>query len=497
MTTDKRDPNFAYLRHNLFASKSKGLYPSVDFKQDYPTSLSSTDILRDIIGTEQDGYDRKVIIDVGSNLEIYDVGSDVLKKTMVGKSYDCGCFGEDGIHIIVDNTDVYRLEHVNNNVTSIGTLPSGDNPIIAINDGLYYWYLSPTEIYKQLDDGSPTIAFNDVGATPLFADVYNDQLVIFTQKGNSINVFFWDKSDTDLFQKRITINNANIISGGVVDGRLMLVKSVGNSSNTKERNGEIVVTAFDGEKFERLNSIKAGNKAVTYMDVKSSDTGNEVMVVALKSNKDTHNETLFQNYVLKIRNNGNIETLYIPDDTVHGDIEIVRVTYNYIILGMQHEGSFAPMLFTNELNDDDYGDYQDFNDSVYVTEFLNNPFNKHKLDSFSVAFEKLFSPVTANTGEKLVVSYRVSERDDFTELLTITSEDVKDDIDARMSQTDKDSNYNDDTVGLRNQIYTITKLPDGSPLPQYNEIQFKYESYKGFSVIGSWYRYEYLTRNTI
>jgi len=313
MTADKRNPDFAYLRHNLFASKEAGLYPSVDFVEEQPndTPLTTAMEIYDIVGTEEDGFDTKVFVENSGDIDVYNLGSNTLKVTLAGRDYECGCFGDDGIHFIADNDHVYRPNHLADTISDIGTLPSGSTPEISVFDGLHYWYLSRDEIYKQLADDAPTIAFNDIGMIPRFAAPFNNELVIFCQTGNSIYVFFWDKSDTDLFTKRIVINNAKLIAGGVVDGKLMLVKSIGNSSNEKERDGEIVVSRYNGEAFVSLNSIKAAQDDVRYEHVRGVGVGNEVMLVSLSDNTGSHNTTLYKNFVLKIRNDGSIETQQI------------------------------------------------------------------------------------------------------------------------------------------------------------------------------------------
>lgn len=472
----------------------RNMHPSIDFQQERPDNLTVSDTIEDILGTDEDGYEAKVIVRNGSDLDFYDLGSNTKYATETGVDYECGCAGDDGVHIVLDDDHIYRVNHTNDNISDLGALPSGLSPDMGLFDGLYYWWVSRQEIYKQLGSDTATVAFNDVGITPRFIADHNDEFVIFGQEGNSIYVFFWGKSDTDLYNKRIVINNAKLIAGGVVDGTLMLVKSVGNSSNDKERDGEIVVSTYDGENFIRKNHIKAGRRNVEYARERAVGIGDEVMFVALESNDSDHNDSLYQNYVLKIQSDGSIETQYLPGDD-YGDIAIVRVAYNYTIIGQRGAGANPDRILTNESNDDDYGDYEDFGSSQYITNFLNSPFTKHKLKYVAVAFEKVFSPVDASNGEKLIIQYRVSERDDFVTLAEFTSADVAAQIDARKDQSIKDANLADDTIGLEDQVFMITKLPSGDPLPEYYEIQFDFESQKGMSIIGARYGYDYVNRN--
>lgn len=500
MAIDKRAQEAAYLRQNLFDSKTAGLYPSLDFAVERPDDEFTTDKkLIDVVGHDEDVFERKVLIESNDDIDVYNYGSNTKLDEINNVGYECGVFGDDGVHIAVSDGKLYRLNHTNGNTVEIGDFGSlgGPEPHTGTYDGLYYWYISVNEIYKQLGDDAPTIAFNNVGMRTRFVCPFNQQLVLFGQVGGSIQVLFWDKSDQDLFEKRIIINNARLLAAGVVDGRLMLVKSVGNSSNNKERTGEIVVTYYDGERFTRLNSIKAGDDDVELETETAMDVGNEVMVLALANNQDDHNPHLYQNWVLKIRNNGAIEVQHLPD-SAHGSVHVVQVARDYTILGQRGDGTNPPRILQNRATDEDYGNYERFDSgSTYITNFLNNAYNRHTLSGVAVVFEQLFEQTETTpelTGEQLDIYFRTSEREDFTFLGEVTVEKVKQFANANV---DYSAEYADDTKGLPEQMYMITEMPDGSPLPEYNEIQFKFVSLRGFSVIQAWYYYEYVERNTI
>lgn len=397
MTSDRRNVDFAYLRKNVFDSKTKGLYPSADFTQEYPMNIDSSDDIEDILGSEESAggglsYDIKVITDDGTNLHFYNLGSDVESNTSLSSvNYECGAFGNDGVHICVDGDKLYKLQHSNSNTTAIG-VTTGAFPDIAGFDGLYYWWLSQNEIYKQIGSNNPTLAFNDIGVTPRFVDFLNDQMVIFYEISGGVGVLFWDKSDTDLFDKRIFIPNCKLIAGGVVNGRLMLVTGVGNSANVKEQNGEIVVSGFDGEKFVRLNSIRAGQRDAQYVTAKGVGIGATIMAFSVDDNTNDAQEDLFQNYIYKVKSDGSIEVLWLPEEDVYGSAHIVRVFYNFILFATAGSGAISPRIYTNESFGSDQNDYRDYKEeTVYITNFLNEPYNRHKLEGLAVAFEKLYT----------------------------------------------------------------------------------------------------------
>ncbi len=95
----------------------------------------------------------------------------------------------------------------------------------------------------------------------------------------------------------------------------------------------------------------------------------------------------------------------------------------------------------------------------------------------------------------LEIYYRVSERDPFVLLGTITPQIVRDNVNKRKDMTGE--GLENQPVGLSEQIFHITKLPDGSSLPEFNEIQYKFVSKRGFSIIAAWHEYDYISRNTL
>lgn len=503
MNIDKRNADFAYLRKNVFKARTKGLYPAQDFTQRYPNDLLDTHSIEDILGSLEGTYDIKVIWSDGTNLNFNNLGSNADSNTqLAGVDYECGAFGEDGVMICVDNDHLYTVNHQNSNTVDQGVLPSGARPSVAGYDGLYYWWVSNNEIYRQAKTGgAAVVAFNNIGIEPRFIDFYGDQMVIFCEEAGSIVILFWDKSDTDLFDKRIIINNARLIAGGVVDGVLTLVRGIGNSSNPKEQDGEIVVGHYDGEKFARVNSIKAGDDAVAYVGPRSVGIGSEVMCFSVtdNDNDNAHNPDLFVNYVYKVDADGRIEVQYEPDVATDGDVRVVRIFQNYTVIAQNGNGAGnVPIIRYNRATDTDYGDFEEYTTTEYITNFLNNPYNEHQLEGVMVAFEKLFEQTDAGatppTGEELDVYYRVSERDDFTLLMNVTVEKVKDYVNP---DRDQSTEYASDTQGLPEQRYAVSVMPDGeTPLPRFGEIQYKFVSKRGFSIIGAWYKYSYTSNNT-
>lgn len=500
MNIDKRHPDFCYLRKNAFNSRTPGLYPSVDFEIENPDTELTVDMdIMDVLGDDQTGRKKRVIVQDGDDLKIYDLGSGTLQGTIAGVDYECAGVGPEGIRMIGDDDWVYQINQVNDNFYQVSDIGGGYDSAV-VSDGLHYYYIGNNGIKRQLDYEVPVEVFTQVGFSPDFSIVWNEYIVLFRQLGSNIFAYFWDKEDTDLYAKRVEIKNARLIAAGNVDGRLMLVKSVGNSTNAKEREGMIVVDAYNGENFSELNAIKAGDNDVEYENTTSVDTGNKIMVVALNNNKEAHNETLYQDWVLKIHRDGEIEVLHQYDsEEPYGTIRLCRIAYNYIILATNSRGTQPGQIFINENRDNDYADYQNFNTTTYITNFMEDPFSRHKLSHVSIAFEKMMEQMVESespTGEKLKLSYRTSEREDFTEIGEITSEDIYNYVADSMDQTIKDDEYNDDLKGMTHQIYNFTKMAEEElDMPEFSEIQFKFEIFNGMSIVKAWYGVEHLSRN--
>lgn len=481
MNIDKRNQDFAYLRNGLFASRTPGMYPAIKFRENSPTdSFPASSVIHATI-------DSLIIIQDGSDVKIYystnaPQGTYTLASTLAGHTFKDVASGNNGVHLLTRSGANAKVNSVSSvgAVTEIASITETFSQGSIVFDGLYYFYVIGTKIYKQLKADPHSLAFNDTGDEPRIVDVYDDQIALFFDEGLQIKVALWDKSDTDLFDDTIRIPNSRLVAGGTVDGVLMLVKSVGNRTNIKERNGELVITGFDGQKFVRLNSIVAGNNQVLS---KGQAIGSEVLVVALSSNDSTTNTKLHNNFILKIHNDGAVEAIHKLD--LADDLTSLDIHYDYITFGLRTGTKYHHNADLNA----GFNSYINYDNVEYISNFLDDPTGRYKLDGVGFLFEKI------HEDEELDVYFRASDREAFTLLDTITPTKLKDNVDHRMSSTDKDTEFSDDDVPSTHQIYTITKMSNGDPLPEFNEAQFDLISRNGFSVIDAWYYRTAITRN--
>lgn len=401
MTANKRSAS-AYLRKNVLKALTPGLYPARDFYQSAPFSLESGHDIENILGSDRDGYDIKVITSSGSTTNFYDLGSTIQSNDPTTHSaYRAAAFGNDGVYAAFLDGTVHRVNHDDFNTPEVGDYGSSWDIELGAYDGLNYWWLGPSAIYSQLPEADPIQRFNSVIPGDIKgADFYNNYMVIFTQVGRNLVVNFWDKLDNSLFYKRITIKNATFIAGGVVDGSLMLIYAVGTSGNPKELQGELKITRFDGENFLKLNTIKCSADVET-IDGSSTrqisyDTGSEILLFAVTDNISTHNEELYQNYIYKVRSNGAIEVQEKPRTTgVSQDrASIVRVFYDFNLYTVNSPWK----IYINQTGEETFEEYNTYRSTEYITEFFGNPYGFHRLDALNIAFERMYQVAEPEDG---------------------------------------------------------------------------------------------------
>lgn len=411
MTANKRNRDFAYLRKNCLAPVTiPGLYPCRDFYQEQPNTILGN--VRNIMGSEDDDFKIKIITEEADTTRFYELGEAGESNTALTTSpFRASAFGSDGVYIALTNGKVYRVNHTSSSTTEVGDFGEDWFPELGLWDDLYYWWIDPSMgIYRQLPFGDPVQVLNgEVGGSGLRgADFFGGYMIIFTQVGRDIIVLWWDKADNSFFYRRTKIKNSFFLAGGVVDGRLMLVHFIGNSTNLKELAGEIVVSAWDGENFTRLNSIKAGSPNLSAISSSSArqktfSTGAEIMEFTVDNNKSDHNVELYDNYIYRIKKDGNIEVRAAPEVTglTQDRASMVRVFHDFSLYVVNSPYK----IYINRDDDEDYDDYDGFTTTEYITNFIGNPYNDHKLDGLSISYEKIFQvdappvePVPGNIG---------------------------------------------------------------------------------------------------
>lgn len=476
MALDKRNPNAAYLIKNV-NSGQQGFYPANEFVNDITLAVGETIVYADA---------NIIISNTGTDTKIYN-GSGSLKDTIVGSEANDVVLGNDHYHLIADDKTIYKVSATTswsgNYYLNIGTTATECD--IAVFDGLHYFYLDDTYIYKQLKSVAHTTAFDGLSGTPEFVDFIGEQMYWSNRVGLNCNIYFWSKEDPSIADKSILEKNMRPLGLGTVDGTVVLVKGIGDRTNSKEKKGRIVVSNYDGENFVEINSIKAGDEQIAVGG--KIGIGNGIMTIPIVGNDDSHNTTLYHDWLLKIYSDGRIQTLDY-NDTV--SIDGSFVDYDTVFYWIENA------LYSNADDSDNYDDYDDYRKSEYITNLLHNSSNTHEFAAIGVSFEKLFEQLATNVGERLYIDFRASERDEWTLLHEVNVEKVKNYVADKYTQSLINAEYNSDVLGMSRQAYVITKMPDGSELPRFNEFQFRLRSWQGFSVIKMWYYYNYLIRNT-
>lgn len=511
MTADKRDPEAAYLRKNVFDSKSKGMYPSRDFT----VAVTPTDDAFRILWADTDKTDSNGNITEGltfvndqatTTLYVYETNTGALVETRANTQFVNGIRDEDyAMNAILDVNGVYRMfvyyggvgSFIDDNGVITGGA-DGQGLEFGLFDGLNNYWLesnSNPEIWRsETRDEAFTEVFTNAGIYGTGIENYFDQIVLFGQNNNetSTYVLFWDKTNNTLFDKRIIINNARFMAGGLINGQLILVTVQGNYANQKEKEGRLIVSAYDGQKFQEINSIKLGSANVRRTHTRRNyAVGNNEIVFGLQNN-DLDKDELYENWLVRVKADGSIDVLW-SDPTYVARYPSVNFEDITFVKGLPFNSGFTDLddqVYINKDDATDYETYDNFTTTEYVTNFLNNTYNVHALKGMSIVFEKI------HDDEELEIYYRTSDREDFV-LLDTVNEAALAKSDLRYSDAQKVAERLPGNRGIKQQIYHVVDVPGNDPLPEYNEIQFKFKSTNGFSIIQVWYNYSYIERNVL
>lgn len=412
MNADKRNENFAYLIKSVLETPEAGLYPKRDYLFDEDVNVfSSNEEVVDIIGTTDGTYPWVVVEDNANNrFRFYEMFSSSPEGSLgSGIDIDAIAFGGElnrDIYFVADDNKSYRVRaNVSGIVAEVANFPSSPSVQIGIWDGLYFWWVGG-KIWRQLDNGTPELVMSDTGfesSEVKFLANYENFLVIFAQGTSSqfgapeTKIFFYDKSNSTFFQKRIILKDTILLGGCTIDGRLMLVTQNNIVGSAKEIEGEINVLAWNGVEFIKINSIKSGRSKLrippTTLAGTTCKSNNQYMLLSVDDNdRESKNADLFKNYIYRIYKDGKIvvETEVVPNSVSVNYSDVVYVGQQYNAYNVPQTGVNQPKIYISFENDRDWSSYIDYNNTEYITNFYCNPFNRHKLSAFNVSFEKMF-----------------------------------------------------------------------------------------------------------
>lgn len=488
ITTSKRKG--AYVRNNLKQTDDGRLVALQDMKEATFDGIDSTSglsgiIYRDYIFTENTSNQGVVWgFDKTTNQATY--------LQLVGKIATSACDDFNGIKFITTEGKIYWVR--NGGVGFMHDFSGTDNNAKITFDGVNHYIYFDGKIYRQAGDSTPVDTGMTYNGELLSVESDTDYQILFINSYSGFTANFWDKASATDFTKIIEVKNTVFGGSAILEGKLTATHSIGNTTNPKEERGEMRVSIFDGEKFVRVAGFRTGDDDVY---VKSYSSGNGIFIFSLDSNVDNHNGELFKEWLVKFSiKDYKIEFLSDAEDyKTNSQFNSVSVDYSSQLVTI--DDSNEVYLYVNHDGYDNYDDYGDYKHSHYITEMIGDPKKKHTVTAFEVTLEKPFEQLSQsmNNGEWLKVYYRTSERDDFTLMRTLTVKDLKD-IEAEQEiQSKRDDEYNDGNKGLSVQEFTFEFMDDNeTPLPKYNEIQFKFELHNGATLLGSGFWYNIIKR---
>lgn len=504
MTADKRNQNLAYLVKNVADVGTAGMYPAKGFTA-ANTLVANGDVV-DILGYINPlttARPKIIVRDNTANLtKFYELGrGDTERNDSTALTVTATALGNDGVYVVLSDDKVYQVSYSTSNLVEEATFPSSPNVEIGGFDGVYYWWVG-SKIWRQLGGETPELMMSETGFNnPLFVAFWRDDMFVFDDNAStndyppSTNVYVWDKKNTTFYKRRIVIADEVLLAGGVVNNLPLLVTHRYDVKNRKETQGFIVVYGYNGEDFVELNKIKCGGDDILPASGIVANavckTTSDYMIFSVQANNEgtaDPEKDLYKNYIYKVYADGSIQTITAPEDDFDSPVTAVssaKVVATFIgedvySIDSRTDG-MGVVVMSNQDTSITQGDYTDFG-ATYITNFLTNPYNRHRLDALSFTFEPLVN------AEELDIYYRTSEREAWTLLVNVTRQDVIDNTNLRIDQ-----------VGVTPtpmQRYQVTKMPNGDALPEFNEIQYKIVSHAGFSLIGMWHEYSYLTRVT-
>lgn len=506
MRSDKRDDRFAYWRQNALSALTPGLYPSKDYINKKILAKSSYYELEDVTET-LDGYDT-LMFTSGTSSNTWYFWNYSNMSTYIGSvnARLCGVVaGGDGIYTVHNDLGGHSVvgKATTSGWSAIDTFPTNEinNNTIGIwdSESSLYWWINQNGIWKQTIAGTPVKVHNSIGTYIQGACIYQGYIVLLATKSgsNSFSVLFWDKAtgDVDLFDRKVDVINASPFGIANLSGKLTVIYAIGNTRNQKEFFGEMVVGQFDGYKFATINKWFSN----TYRPIEYSHgtcgmsygIGSDVMIIPCVT-VSLKPSILTQGTFIKINSDG--EVVVEKSFPKEGGYNITypykcRVLFSKNILIYQDSTNNYVADNLESFNDYTFDNYTNYTTTEYITNFLENPYDVKKLNAFSFTFEKLFKNTAGSGGaEEVSIYYRTSDREDFTLLGTITAQNVID-------YTNKEAEMTG-SVPVPQQRYDISQMPDGSALPNFNEIQFYFKIKNGMSIIDAFYEYEELTHTT-
>ena len=497
MSSDKRDGRFAYWRENVLNWKTEGLYPSYDYVT-LDTKDKTLGFWNDAAETLDGSFRTAIWSNSSFNTVSYfnydNIGAGAIAGA--GGRVKGAVAGQDGIYVLEDNlSGTVKVRKVtSSSVTDIATFPDAvtDNTV-GLWDGVYYWWVNKDGAWRQSPGGTPTKILSDVGYNVVGACLYQDYIAILcntTSNAVNLTLLLWDKADSDLFARRVDVQNAIALAIATLKGKLTVVYSVGNTRNPKEYFGEIIVGQYDGYKLETVNTLVSNSERNYIYQHGTSNTGfasgSEVIILPLGT-ATTKSSDLTKDYFVKIESDGkiSIEKSFSP---ITNHPFWAKVFFNRNVL--VYETATTSYLQDNkQYSNFLYTDYTHFSSTEYITNFLENPFGRYKLKEFSFSFEKLFKNTAGSGGdEEVSIYYRTSDREDFTLMATVDAQKVWENTNKEAEMTG--------SAPILQQRYQISQMPDGTALPEFNEIQFKFELKNGMSIIGAFYGFETISHVT-
>ena len=362
----------------------------------------------------------------------------------------------------IDNTgDVLRVlarspYTVEDDYDNAGT--SGGQQLIGyhpVTDKVYHMSnydlrsISGTTLEGKILDAPSSFSYHEMVA-------YKDRMVFFASRTGETGLasIFYDVINApNSIDDVVAIGAFDILTAGVIDGRLAVLGIEPDPRNDSECAGYIKLKLWDGGKFRDASPGIQFGLASTIKKRGSSD--GKYMYYGFSGEDEINAPGVY-----RFAANGEVKCMGAPTDletTSEGSISDVVSVGGTVVVAYDTDSAHRLAQFFSNSGTADHED-----ESVYITNFLEDPYETKHLTSLAVSFE----PLTSN--QVVTVSYRTNPTESFTEILN--------------------ASFAADGAIDRKQVV----FNNADVLPEFKEVQFRITSEENAKITSARYRVDFI-----
>lgn len=459
MGDDERNTNFAQVRSKML--DKKGMFPLCDFELETLSNIFKPEKL--IVG---DGL-WAIGVDNTRDIAFYSIttGSSFSENFRGGHATDDlgdAMYYNDGtgeyIYGLTTNGNIFKF-NTNTYVytSSIQSLSGSGEQLVAyhpLDDKAYF--LTNKKIYRYKGIAWDGEVFNlpkNFSYKTMFP--YKDQLAIVGESdyNNEVRFMLWNTESTQpKLTSNILIGYGRHIGTEVLEETITsIINENRNGGNKEEYEGFITVKSFNGAFFSDLNKINIDESQIIN-EKHSHYSDGKYLYLGMQDGTRKAGIYRFDNKG-SISIKASTSSVLINNEEYHG----IAIYFGILVVALKNISNEYKLA--QQYTGSGYTDFAD--GSEYTTPFYGNPAITKNMESFTVSFTQTF-----DGSEEGHVYYRTNKKADWVELWAY--------------------NYGVDGVKDRKTVITNSTIP----LPEFKEIQFKFNTKFGLNITSAEYTYQ-------